>query len=125
MLHSFTSLRLYVAKGGALLAVLALAMQLAASGLALPHLMQAELGSTICAAEASGAPTQPAEDHSDCALCPLCAVAAFSPALLAPSQLILRASRLDVAAGMGGVPIGLPHRLLNGAAIARGPPAAV
>ena len=84
---------------GALLMTLALATQLAATGLQLPQMakqgLAAEFASAICHADPDSSPTP---DHgADCALCPLCLVAAHGQALLSPTGPWLSAPLLRVA----------------------------
>jgi hypothetical protein len=117
---------------GLLLAVVALAMQLAAGSLvpraSISDSVDQLIASAICHAD-SDIPTPnnaPAQHHApDCAVCPICQAMAQAPMLLSAPMAVLLAPVLRMAASFILPPARAPPGRPATAASARGPPATI
>jgi hypothetical protein len=128
MVMSFAMIRTWRFPTGLLLALLALASQIAVASLVLPEdSTAAELDAVaiLCQTAAPGAP-QPATPHHhhapDCAICPFCAALALPGAILTPAPALPTPSLHRVAQIALPPPArGPPSRPLR-TALPRGPP---
>jgi len=126
---SFAMIRTWRFPTGLLLALLALASQIAVGSLVLPEdSAAAELDAVaiLCQVTAPGAPQQPGAPHHhhapDCAICPFCAALALPGAILTPAPLLPAPSLHRVAQIALPPPSrGPPSRPLR-IALPRGPP---
>jgi hypothetical protein len=115
---------------GLLLAVVALAMQLAAGSFAMPRIVPTDfaqaLAASICHADGGGSNQGdgPAPHHApDCAVCPLCQAMAQAHGLLAPMAAVVTVPVLVLArVVLRRVSHGRPGQFFT-VATARGPPA--
>jgi hypothetical protein len=128
MRHRSALPRRLAAHLGGVLALLALLVQLGASGMALPRMaaahFDAELQTTICHADFSGmqTPTPTHDRGADCALCPLCLALSSGHALLATPAHVLSPPLL---LAFGAVFAAVAQIFAPGVALratARGPP---
>jgi hypothetical protein len=113
---------------GLLLALVALAMQLAVSGI-VPFQgartgVDRLLAASICHTDAGDPGHAPAPHHApDCAVCPLCQAIAHASAVLASPMAVFVAPVLFVTRAFAVPPARAPPSVAASAASARGPPA--
>lgn len=113
---------------GLLLALVALAMQLAAFGIVPLSGARAGLdrllATSICHTEAADHGGAPAPHHApDCAVCPLCQAIAHAGAILASPMAVFAAPVPVVVRAFAQPPARAPPSLAASPATARGPPA--
>ncbi len=113
---------------GLLLALVALAMQLAAFGIV--PLSGAGIGvdrllaTSICHTDAGDHGNAPAPHHApDCAVCPLCQAIAHAGVILASPMAVFASPVLAVTRAFAQPPARAPPSLAASPATARGPPA--
>jgi hypothetical protein len=114
-----------------LLALIALAMQMAAAGIvpfAAPVMgLERLVAGSICHSEAGGDRGQAPSHHRapDCAVCPLCQAIAHAGVLLASPPAAFAAPLLVFGHAFALPPGRAPPRVIGSAASARGPPATI
>jgi hypothetical protein len=109
-----------------LFAALALWVQMVAGGVALPHAMPDSLddaiAASICHADPAEAPTPQRNHTPDCALCPVCQIAAQAQLILPPLTPSFTAQFAITRAIFSAHPTQIATRLAQAPARARGPP---